>query len=242
MKNFSSAIKMKGLVDSLHESIKGINVSDIGALFPVLSAEYAKAFINVRALFTEEELPAPMAEETEAETENKNAIANTTTTTETASNPWVTVNPTAKWRKYDGTQQYRMFKGFMISSEGDIWDIEKECLVYPTWIAGDMRLKIPKSYYYKNTYPESAADPIIRVAVMVTKAFGIRSESTIENPIHCTIKFIDGDRRNIKPRNLRWVRDDLDPSSGMQPMTLTTIDICQRLVEFNGDVDKTFVL
>ena len=173
MKNFSSAVKMKGLVDSLHESIKGINVSDIGALFPVLSAEYAKAFINVRALFTEEELPAPMAEETKAETENKNAIANTTTT-ETASNPWVTVNPTAKWRKYDGTQQYRMFKGFMISSEGDIWDIEKECLVYPTWIAGDMRLKIPKSYYYKNTYPESAADPIIRVAVMVTEEISNR--------------------------------------------------------------------
>ena len=242
MKNFSSAIKMKGLVDSLHESIKGINVSDIGALFPVLSAEYAKAFINVRALFTEEDPALIMAEETEAETENKNATANTTTETVSNPNPWVIVNPTAKWRKYDGTQQYRMFKGFMISSEGDIWDIEKECLVYPTWIAGDMRLKIPKSYYYKNTYPESAADPIIRVAVMVTKAFGIRSESTIENPIHCTIKFIDGDRRNIKPRNLRWVRDDLDPSSGMQPMTLTTIDICQRLVEFNGDVDKTFEL
>lgn len=233
---------MKGLVDTLHESIKGIAVSDIEALFPVLSAEYVNACRNVRALFTAEaELSAPiMTEETEAETETENTTATTITATNT--NPWVSINPSAKWRKYDGTQQYRMFKGYMISSEGDIWDIEQECLVYPTWIAGDMRLKIPKRYYYKNTYPESAADPVIRVAVMVTKAFSIRSESTVENPIHCTIKFIDGDRRNYKPANLCWVRDGLDPSSGLQPMTLTTIDICQRLVEFNGDIDKTLSL
>ena len=250
MKDFASAAKLKDAIDSVHEKLPGHDYKEIEALFPVLAPEYVEAFSIVRDLFTkvfeedtepeneddseEEEIPDEIEELDEEEEEDDDDEEETPAPADKF--PWRKLNPNAKWRKYDGNVSNRLHHGFMLSSDGEIWDIEKHELAEPYWFAGDMRLKVPSDYYC-NPDQES---PLLRTSIMFCKAFKITSDSTFDNPIPCVVRFVDGDRRNVKPTNLQWVHKDSEQVPA--PIILSTIDICQRLVDFNGDIDKTAAL
>lgn len=138
-------------------------------------------------------------------------------------NPWLRVNPDVDWRfVYD--------LNYMVSENGDIWDVEKNILVPQYYMNGDMRI-----------FTENAEIPNMtkRVSAIVCKAFGIKSSKFnlgYRDSTQIVIDFIDGDRRNCRYTNLRWIEK---PKNGPTFYQMTVDDICRRLLDFHGDVDKT---
>lgn len=140
-------------------------------------------------------------------------------------NPWLSVNPNVDWRLvYD--------LNYMVSENGDIWDVDNNCLIDQYFINGDMRI------FVEGDLPNMTK----RVSAIVCRAFGIKSSKFnlgFKDSSQIVIDFIDGDRRNCRYTNLRWI----EKSRVMKTwQVMTTEDICRRLVDFNGDVDKVLTM
>lgn len=126
--------------------------------------------------------------------------------------PWLEIDPNAEWRRLFSTD-------LMVSDKGDFYDIKKNTLIKPAFIDGELRVTV-----------DDTDQGIKRAAVLVTRAFGLHS---MDRNGEYIISFKDGDRRNLSITNLQWVQEPT------RNETLCLIeDICRRIVEFNGDVER----
>lgn len=137
----------------------------------------------------------------------------TTPTTESCAEPWIDIDPGAEWRHLFNTD-------VMVSNTGKFFSITNRTVLKPAFIDGELRVVV-----------DDTDQGTKRAAVLVTRAFGLHSMD--RNNGDYIIAFKDGDRRNIALNNLHWVQEP------PRNETLCLIeDICRRIVEFNGDVDK----
>ena len=126
--------------------------------------------------------------------------------------PWLEIDPDAEWRRLFSTD-------LVISNKGAFYDVKKNSIIKPVFIDGEMRVVV-----------DDTDQGIKRAAVLVTRAFGLHS---IDRNGEYIIGFKDGDRRNLSINNLQWVQEPV------RNETLCLIeDICRRIVQFNGDVNK----
>ena len=247
MKSIDSIIITKNAIESLYDQIVRIPYSDIEALKPVLALKYSSAIDEMKTLFNVESVTAatiteevnkeePTVEVTETEdldfddepiVEDQRQLSPNVTLT--SSSPWLKVKPDVVWRHDPGTINQRFAQGFMISADGDVWDIMQGKIIEPYWKECDLRITIPR-----HEYELPVVDREVRVSTMVCRAFKIYSNTKNENK-NMVINFKDGDRRNLVYTNLEWC----EYTTSMNNQRLAVHDICQRLVEFDGDVEAT---
>ena len=103
-----------------------------------------------------------------------------------------------------------------VSNTGKFYRLNGEELT-PFWCDGDMRIKI-------------SPDNIKRCSALVCVAFGIK---TYDRNQYMIIDYHDGDRRNLVPENLFWIK----PASNKDDRLKLIEDICLRIIQFDGDVD-----
>lgn len=132
--------------------------------------------------------------------------------TTTSSEPWLDIDPDAEWRRLFGTD-------LVVSNKGKFYNYKKDSYVKPAFIDGELRVAV-----------DNTPTGIKRASVLVARAFGYHSFDR-DNSI---MDFKDGDRRNLALGNLQWVGKE---SARNETLCLIE-DICRRIVEFNGDVDK----
>lgn len=126
--------------------------------------------------------------------------------------PWLDIDPNAEWRRLFSTD-------LVVSNKGSFYDIKKKGIIKPAFIDGELRVAV-----------DDTDQGIKRAAVLVTRAFGLHS---MDRNGEYIISFKDGDRRNLSITNLQWVQEPT------RNETLCLIeDICRRIVEFNGDVER----
>lgn len=231
MKNIKSIKVAKSTIEELANSMATIDPSDLKILIPVIDQRYLDAIEKLTDLFS---VVIPEEEVKEEKPKDKTIEINDKISAKVSH--WTSINPNARWKRYDGTNDNHLLKGLMVSSDGDVYDLTTNEEIKPTWKNGDLRITIPKDYY---EIPKDE-DSSLRVSVILTKAFGVKSPSTYNNPIPCVINFKDGDRRNLKVSNLEWVVKNVYNST--TSLTNTVHDICRRLVENNYDIAKVVAL
>lgn len=132
---------------------------------------------------------------------------------------WDEMDPDADWKIIHDMN-------IMVSDNGMFVSLDNEKVLKPYFIDGDLRI--------------SQTDDIKdakRAAPLVCKAFGIRSNDIKGDYI---IEFKDGDRRNLSPSNIYWVRScDVEKKNST---TLLVEDICRRILEYRGDINKILPL
>ena len=149
----------------------------------------------------------------------------TTVTTESptivgeVAEPWLSYVPDAEW------VEIRNQPNIVVSDKGHVWDKSINGLRELYFIDGDMR-------YLED---ENDVKTAKRVAPLICKAFGIR---TIQSDNKIVLEYKDGDRRNLSPNNMRWVEE----VERVNPVKTLVEDICQRLVEHNGNIDEVMPL
>lgn len=129
--------------------------------------------------------------------------------------PWLSIAPDADWRLVNDMN-------FMVSSYGDIWDLNTNSHMPQYFQDGDMRISLGDDPF-KDTR---------RVAPIVSKAFQIWSPDRNADFI---IGYKDGDRRNMRIDNIYWKKPT---GEYVDTRKYLVEDICRRIIEFNGDVDK----
>lgn len=253
MKSIDSIIITKQTIESLYDQIVKIPYSDLEGLKPVLALKYSSAIDEMKMLFNVTSMTsATITEKPKAEPEVVLDDVNTEeeeledddfedetpiddqrqlspNVTLTSSSPWLKVKSDVVWRHDPGTINQRFAEGFMISADGDVWDIMQGKIIEPYWKECDLRITIPR-----HEYELPIVDREVRVSTMVCRAFKVYSNTKNENR-NMVIAFKDGNRRNLTYTNLEWV----EFSQQMSNQKLTVHDICQRLVEFNGEVEPT---
>ena len=154
-----------------------------------------------------------------------------TSDTKPATKGWLKYKPDIEWKldKVSSLQKYKA--GLMVSSEGDVWDIMHDKLLPHKFLECEVKVILEKDCFY----PEETVDKTVRVAPIVCRLFGVDSKISPKKNERVVIDYIDGDRRNLRPENLKWVvqKKRVDKSK------LLADDVCRRLVENNGDVEKT---
>lgn len=128
---------------------------------------------------------------------------------------WIDIDPDADWKKV-------VSLNVMASSSGLIYDLNTDQLLPQYFIDGDMRVVLG----------DDITRDARRTAPIICRAFGIYSGHREKQMI---IDFRNGDRRDLRVQNLLWIEEpDNRPSS----FEYLTEDICRRVIEFNGDIDK----
>lgn len=127
--------------------------------------------------------------------------------------PYKAIEPDSEWK-------FVFDLNVWVSDKGTIYSMDNHSVVKPCWIDGDLRVLLSNDELPR------------RAAPIVCKAFAIHSANRNGEFI---IHFNDGDRRNLSPYNMTWVPKG---SSNANIKRYYVEDICRRIVEFNGDVDK----
>ena len=244
MKSIDSILIAKETIESLYEELTKVPYSNIEALRPVLALRYSSAIDELRVLFngssTKEEKEDDEDDADDVVHEAKevkdiiekaddkiNVAKGVTLSTDT---PWLKYKHDVVWRHDKGTIDLRFNEngGYMISADGDVWDVEGGQIVEPFWLDGDLRITIPADRYVNEKESHT-----VRVATMVCRAFKVYSNTKGQSQA-MIINFKDNDRRNLQYTNIEWI--PFQPSSAQKQ---TVHDICQRLCDFDGDVEKT---
>lgn len=143
------------------------------------------------------------------------------------------------WKRDMGQTTKRFRVGVMISEFGDVWDMLNNKLLEPHFTTDsdcEMKVMIGKECFV-DTFDQ---DQDIRIAPMVCRCWGINSNTREKiGAARYVIDYIDGDRRNLRPENLKWVRKSRYTKERSR---MVAEDICRRLVDNKGDVDKTFAM
>lgn len=127
--------------------------------------------------------------------------------------PWLKYDPSAEWIK---NYQYNL----MVSSNGEFWSLTQNNIIKPRYVGGDLRLEL--------------GEDSKRASVVIAQTFKVVSNN---RECEMVIVYKDGDHRNIKPSNIIWKKKSDVPSTNT--WTLLIEDICRRLIDTGGDVNKT---
>jgi hypothetical protein len=154
MKSIDSIIISKNAIESLYDQMVSIPYSDIEALRPVLALKYSSAIDEMKTLFNVESVTAAtITEEVKEEKEEEPTVEVVESedidivedqrqlspnVTLTSSSPWLNVKPDVVWRHDPGTINQRFTQGFMISADGDVWDIVQGKIIEPYWKECDL--------------------------------------------------------------------------------------------------------
>lgn len=236
MKNFKSVPIIRKTIDTVHEAIQNTRYEDIesmSTLNPTIQSDvitltkiYEDIIRHGNILVDQEEtLSVDGVEEEEEEKSSDNNLTS-----------WLDYKPNAIWKRDNGQSSKRFKMGLMVSNEGDIWDIMHNELLEGRFLNYEMKVKIKGECY---ALPEKE-DVEVRMAPIVCRAFGINSNT--KNSTSATkliIDYIDGDRRNLRPENLRWIQTKSTYPDKAKQAKILAEDVCRRLVEANGDIDET---
>ena len=238
MKNIKSIIEAKKIIEELSKMMQSVPRENIEIVRPICDQKYLDALNNMQVLFnvviptetnTDVEIANPIEEESEPEEEDEDEQPVLTEAVSTIS-PWLEYKPNITWKLDKGAFNERFCKGYMISEEGDIFDLQTNEFIAPFWYDGDMRIKVPADHFELKNVELFQTQ---RIAPMMCRAFGIKS--SLKEPM--SFNFKDGDRRHVVPDNLEWV----SRTNKRNTREALVVDICQRLVETDGDVSKTIL-
>lgn len=236
MKNIKSIIEAKKIIEELSKMMQSVPRENIEIIKPICDQKYLDALNSMQVLFnvviptettTDVEIANPI-EENEPEEGVDDQLVLTEAVSKTS--PWLEYKPNIAWKLDKGAFNERFVKGYMISEEGDIFDLQTNEFITPFWYDGDMRIKVPADHFELKNVELFQTQ---RIAPMMCRAFGIKS--SLKEPM--SFNFKDGDRRHVVPDNLEWV----SRTNKRNTREALVVDICQRLVETDGDVSKTIL-
>lgn len=129
------------------------------------------------------------------------------------------VDTMGKWVADAVPVEFRLlrFQGLKVNNKGQVFDVVTDKEYTQVWRDGDMRIDIHGD--------------IRRVVPIVASAFHVSAPA----PDSFIPSFKNGDRRDLRPENICWIRRELQRRDFKQ---LLHEDICRRIVDTNGDVDK----
>lgn len=236
MKNIKSIIEAKKIIEELSKMMQSVPRENIEIIKPICDQKYLDALNSMQVLFnvviptetsTDVEIANPIEENEPEEDEGEHPVL---TEAVSKTSPWLEYKPNIAWKLDKGAFNERFCEGYMISEEGDIFDLQTNEFITPFWYDGDMRIKVPADHFELKNVELFQTQ---RIAPMMCRAFGIKS--SLKEPM--SFNFKDGDRRHVVPGNLEWV----SRTNKRNTREALVIDICQRLVEANGDVSKTIL-
>lgn len=248
MKNLKSVKKVKTAFDSIYESINGVNVDNIYAILKynpeILSKieSFKEMLIDSdnSSIYIDHPLPkvlkkkniTPIIEEEiiDAVDEAPEITAEEIKEIKPQSLGWIKFKPNVIWKLDEGQMSKRFKEGLMVSSEGDIWDLKNDCLLQPKFLDCEVKVLVKKDCFD----PPELEDNWMRVAPIVCRAFGINSNTKATPSARVVIDYISGDRRDLRPTNLKWIKLSSTPNKSK----ILCEDICRRLIDTDGDVDK----
>lgn len=233
MKNIKSIIEAKKIIEELSKMMQSVPRENIEIIRPICDQKYLDALNSMQILFnvviptTETTTDVEIEEnEPEEDEDEQSVLAEAVSKT----SPWLEYKPNIAWKLDKGAFNERFCSGYMISEEGDIFDLQTNEFITPFWYDGDMRIKVPADHFELKNVELFQTQ---RIAPMMCRAFGIKS--SLKEPM--SFNFKDGDRRHVVPDNLEWV----SRTNKRNTREALVVDICQRLVEANGDVSKTIL-
>lgn len=249
MKNLKSVKIVKNTIDEMYNAMTCVSKEDIDVILrinPVIQTDLEQlkklfesdTITEIEPVIVKQPKPVVVKEE-ETPTQVEEQIIETPEPKEvapkvtvTASSDWLKYKPDVVWKKDMGQSSKRFKEGLMVSNEGDIWDIMHNQLLEGKFLDCEMKVLIKKDCYV-NPEPE---DSHVRIAPIVCRAFGINSNTkNSSTATKVIIDYIDGDRRNLRPENLKWVKTISYPNKSK----ILAEDVCRRLVEAKGDIDAT---
>ena len=243
MKNLKSVKVVKNAIDEMYTAMTLVDKDDIDVILRVNPAIKGDLDQLKELLRTEDAEISPIIEpvvkkeETKEEPQAEEVNISMPEPpkeepkiTLSLSSDWLKYKPNAIWKKDMGQQSKRFKEGLMVSNEGDIWDIMHNKLLEGKFLDCEMKVLIQGECY---AIPEKE-DLNVRIAPIVCRAFGINSNTkNSSTTTKVIIDYIDGDRRNLRPENLKWVKTIGYPNK----TKILAEDVCRRLVETKGDVD-----
>lgn len=238
MKNLKSVKVVKTTIDKLFVSMANVSKEDFDAVLSVTEykaeIEFLKPLFKVSSTIIDaDEIESDDDEDCSDEKESPPADVKASPKAEIKSTKgWLDYKPNLEWRHDFGAFSNKFKKGLMVSEEGDVWDILHDKLLVPKFLDCEIKVVIEKDCY-ENAEPN---DKVIRVAPIVCRLWNINSNTKgTSNASRVVIDYIDGDRRNIRPSNLKWIVQKSYPDR----TKLLAEDVCRRLLDFDGDVEKT---
>jgi hypothetical protein len=235
MKNLKSVKVVKSTIDKMFASTANVSEEDFDEVLSInpehrAKIEKIKPLFNVSTVIDPEEIEVDDDEAEDGDTSPSEAAIPKSEIKSTKG--WLDYKPDLEWRQDHGSFSNRFKKGLMVSEEGDVWDILHDKLLEKKFLDCEVKVVIGKDCY---EHPE-VADKTIRVAPIVCRLWNINSNTKgTTSASRVVIDYIDGDRRNLKPSNLKWVVQKAYPDR----TKLLAEDVCRRLLDFNGDVEKT---
>ena len=249
MKSLKSAIALREVIKKMATSIEGVDKKSFESIVQISiykdKIEHLKQVVSSLTSPTQEietsieedmlevepedELTDPPIEVTLAEEEEskKKSIA--------SEQNWLKHRPDVRWKLDKGSYPSYYKTGMMVSDEGDVWDLMSDSLVEVGFFDGEMKAVIPGDRFCT---PERGSKTM-RIAPMVARLYGVQHAADRTGATFF-IDYIDGDRRNLKPSNLKWVKRPLGTTINQRELAkIIADDICRRLVDNNGDVEKT---
>lgn len=237
MKSLKSVKRFQEAIVKAFEASMNVSGTTFETMKSVVNPEYIKKiewmtpFFDVRDIVKEE-----VAEEKEdTDVSNKTISVGVEVSPSEPPAPlqkgWLKYKPDIPWELDKGNSLQRYKAGLMVSREGDVWDILHNKLLPHKFSGCEVKVVLEKDCFD----PPETVDKILRVAPMVQRLFGVSPTVMPKKNEKVVIDYIDGDRRNLRPENLKWV-------SQKKPLDKAKIladDVCRRLVENNGDVEKT---
>lgn len=238
MKSLKSAKALRDAVDVAVKATEGLSKKDICDIIEI--SRYKEDIDNFRdvlmTLFGDTLYGTTTVEE--------KPVIEVITETSTPTTSTVTAVSKMNWLKYKGNIRWKLDKGIypsyykngmMVSEEGDVWDLMSDSLLETGFYDGEMKAIIPGDRF---ATPEKL-DKSMRIAPMVARVYGVTANDSNTSHQQMVIDYIDGDRRNLRPSNLKWIKRPVNNKSLKTLARIIADDICRRLVDNNGDVEKT---
>lgn len=246
MKSLKSAIALREVIKKMATSIEGVDKKSFESIVQISiykdKIEHLKQVVSSLTSPTTQESETSSIEEgmlevepedgpnvvlVEEEETKKKSIA--------SERNWLKYRPDVAWKLDKGTYPSYYKTGMMVSDEGDVWDLMSDSLVEVGFFDGEMKAVIPGDRFCT---PERGSKTM-RIAPMVARLYGVQHAADRAGATF-VIDYIDGDRRNLKPSNLKWVKRPLGTTTNQRELAkIIADDICRRLVDNNGDVEKT---
>lgn len=249
MKSLKSAKAFKDVLERMSKSVEGVNKKSFKSIVEIsiyketidrLRQRMEKlsfTTIGTEAVSHNEEEICEEPEVAEVEVEEEKPQSQVKTKSIASEQNWLKYKP-IRWKLDKGIYPSYYKTGMMVSEEGDVWDLVTDTLLETGFYDGEMKAVIPADRFCNQEHTAKT----MRIAPMVARIFGIAHEDN-DGTSNYIIDYIDGDRRNLRPSNLRWIKRKLGTQTTTRELAkIIADDICRRLVDTNGDVEKTLAM